>query len=155
MSTLPVLRGFFACGTRTKGASIPELKRDRGNTDVRSPMTLPPSAFLCLWPPRSSLPTSRLAYSFIAFHVKTWTNFSRVLVSLERPYFHTQGGLQKYVGGATSDVTSVRGLADDSTQTPILNNYFTKTYDLIVQDGAFRCTLNVVFFPHQHSAPGT
>lgn len=45
------------------------------------------------------------------FSRENWTNFSRTLVSLEPPYFHTQGGLQKYVGGATSDVTCVRGLA--------------------------------------------
>lgn len=32
-------------------------------------------------------------------------------MSLAPPYFQTQGGLQKYVGGATSDVTGVRGLA--------------------------------------------
>lgn len=40
-------------------------------------------------------------------------NFGRAAVeSLVPPYFHTQGGLQKYVGGATCDVTCVRGLVD-------------------------------------------
>lgn len=48
------------------------------------------------------------------FHVKTGAiNFGRAAVeSLVPPYFHTQGGLQKYVGGATCDVTCVRGLVE-------------------------------------------
>lgn len=45
------------------------------------------------------------------FHVKTGAvNFGRgAVVSPRPPYFHTQGGLQKNVGGATCDVTFVRG----------------------------------------------
>lgn len=155
MSTLPVSRSSSRCGTRTKGTSIKEVKRDRGNPGVRSPTTLPTSASFCLRPPRSSLPTPRLAYSFIAFHVKTWTNFVRVSVgSLGPPYFHTQGGLQKYVGGATSDVTSVRGLAGliKKSRQGHANPLF---YQLLLKsrftygDG-FGYTLNVF---HQFSAP--
>lgn len=48
------------------------------------------------------------------FHVKTGAiNFGRAAVeSLVPPYFHTQGGLQKYVGGARCYVTCVRGLVE-------------------------------------------
>lgn len=111
-----VLRSFFSCGTRTKGTSIREAKRNRGNSSQ-------PATDASFYEP---FPLFTAAELFVAdrsvhalihrSHVKiSAINFGRaVVVSLEPPYFHTQGGLQKYEGGATCGVMCVRGLVHAS-----------------------------------------
>lgn len=159
-STLPVLRSFSSCGTRTKGTSAAEVERDRGHSGARSPTTLPASGSVRLWPPSSSVPTPPLANSFIAVPVKS-CNFGRaLLVSLGPPYFQTQGGLQKYVGGATSDVTGVRGLARLISESSLgsctllfdQQRFFLKSgfaCGVCLQDDAFGCTVTVLTSPVQ------
>lgn len=75
--------------------------------------------------------------------------------SLGPPYFHTQGGLQKYVGGATSDVTSVRGLAG-LIKKKSRQGHANSLYQLLLKSrftygDAFGYTLNVY---HQFSDRG-
>lgn len=74
--------------------------------------SLSASSLLGLQPLSVSLRSPLFCALIRRFHVKSGAvNFGRVAAeSLRPPYFHTQGGLQKYVGGATRYVRSVRGL---------------------------------------------
>lgn len=110
----PVLPSFFPAVPGTAATSIKELTRNRGTSGGHRATTRPADAL-----PRSHRPSPWFASApfaclLIAFHVKPGAiNFGRAAAeSLVPPYFHTQGGLQKYVGGATRDVTSVRGLVE-------------------------------------------
>lgn len=114
------LAEFLPCGTRTKGTSIKEAQANRGKVkSARAPWGSSCKTF-AVFTAALLLCTEPSARVLIhRSHVKiSALNFGRVVVvSLGPPYFHTQGGLVKYVGVATSDVT-VRAWA--STEGPEL-----------------------------------